>query len=484
MVFNPPNLGEDLMKWKPSRLSHLTIQEQIVDWIKSRIECGDWTVGTKIPTQRQLAEQFSVNRSTVQLAIDELKAEGLLESKMGSGVFVANNSWNVLLDKSQPNWQQHIESSIYKPNYRTIQLINEYEQYDHIIRLGTGELSPELLPTKQIEQSLKAISLDSKSIGYSSPQGSLKLREILCDYLKKRGIQASPENILIVSGALQALQLIAMGLLEEGSVVFHEQPSYLNSVHPFQSAGMRMIPVSRNTNLSDNLRTLKRKRQSLYYCVPTLHNPTGYNWSLEEKKNLYSACNKLQIPIIEDDVYHELLFESSSPAIKSIDTSGQVLYIGSVSKTLSPGLRIGWVVAPPAVIERLADIKMQTDYGSSAFSQEIVAYWISTGLYEQHLVHLREQLKRRATFVENILDQHFKEIATWKKSEGGFYIWLRFNEPIVNKRLFLDLLKQNVLINPGYIYDSSDFHHIRLSYAYASLEELKIGLTSLLERTR
>ncbi|MGQ0440562.1 aminotransferase class I/II-fold pyridoxal phosphate-dependent enzyme, partial [Bacillus sp. B-TM1] len=99
----------------------------------------------------------------------------------------------------------------------------------------------------------------------------------------------------------------------------------------------------------------------------------------EEKKKLSNACKELQIPIIEDDVYHELLFESSFPAMKSFDTSGQVLYIGSVSKTLSPGLRIGWVVAPSPVIERLSDIKMQTDYGSSAFSQEIVSYWISSG---------------------------------------------------------------------------------------------------------
>ncbi|WP_283749568.1 PLP-dependent aminotransferase family protein [Bacillus mycoides] len=472
------------MKWKPNRHSHLTVQEQIVDWIKSHIERGDWTVGTKIPTQRQLATQFNVNRSTVQLALDELRADGLLESKVGSGVFVANNSWNVLLNRSQPNWQQHIESSIHKPNYHTIQLINEYEQMDHIIRLGTGELSPELLPTKQIEQSLKKISLESKAIGYSSPQGSEKLRGILCNYLKKCGIQTAPDNILIVSGALQALQLIAVGLLEEGSIVFQEKPSYLNSVHPFQSNGMRMISVSRDVHLTDNLRTLKRKRQSLFYCVPTLHNPTGHNWSVKEKKDLYSTCKELQIPIIEDDVYHELLFESSSPAIKSFDTSGQVLYIGSVSKTLSPGLRIGWVVAPSPVIGRLADIKMQTDYGSSAFSQEIVAHWISSGLYEKHLITLRKQLKRRATFVEEILEQHFQKIATWKKSEGSFYIWLRFHEPIVNKALFLKLLKQNVLINPGYIYEPSDLHHIRLSYAYASLEELKKGLNILLELSR
>nr|WP_241775807.1 aminotransferase class I/II-fold pyridoxal phosphate-dependent enzyme [Bacillus wiedmannii] len=133
---------------------------------------------------------------------------------------MANNSWNVLLNRSQPNWQQHIESSIHKPNYHKIQLINEYEQMDHIIRLGTGKLSPELLPTKQIKQSLKKISLESKAIGYSSPQGSEKLRGILCNYLKKHGIQTAPENILIVSGALQAIQLIAVGLLEEGFIVF------------------------------------------------------------------------------------------------------------------------------------------------------------------------------------------------------------------------------------------------------------------------
>ena len=108
------------------------------------------------------------------------------------------------------------------------------------------------------------------------------------------------------------------------------------------------------SHLTDNMRTFKRKRQSIFYCVPTLHNPTGQNWSMEEKKRLYNACKELQIPIIEDDVYHELLFEPSYPAIKSFDTSGQVLYIGSVSKTLSPGLRIGWVVAPTPVTEAIS----------------------------------------------------------------------------------------------------------------------------------
>ena len=147
---------------------------------------------------------------------------------------------------------------------------------------------------------------------------------------------------------------------------------------------------------------------------------------------------------------------------------------------MSPGLRIGWVVAPEPVIKRLADVKMQTDYGSSAISQEIVAHWLSSGLYETHIFELRKKLKTRAEFTEKILAKKFGNIATWEKSKGGFYIWLRFNEPVINKELFLKLLKRNVLINPGYIYDSTDYHHIRLSYAYASFEELETGLDNII----
>ena len=468
------------MEWKPDRNSHLSLHVQIVDWMTTHIDRGEWTVGTKLPPQRKLAELLGVNRSTIIEVLDELKAEGLIETKMGGGTFVSNNSWNMLLNKSQPNWHKHIQASSHKPNYHTIQLINEYEQDSSMIRLGTGELSPDLLPTKLLEKSLQSISLHARDIGYSEPKGSKRLRVILSDYLKKRGIHTSSESILIVSGALQALQLISVGLLEQQSIVFQEHPSYLNSVHPFQSAGMQMVSVGWNERLAETLKAARGKKQSLFYTVPTLHNPTGSSLTLSEREQLLKICAELKIPIIEDDVYHELLFGESLPAMKSLDQTGQVLYVGSVSKSLSPGLRIGWVVAPEPVINRLADIKMQTDYGSSAFSQEIVAHWLSTGLYEKHIVSLRQQLKARALLTESILERDFSRIATWEKPQGGFYIWLRFNNPVVNKALFLKLIKQNVLVNPGYIYDPRDLHHIRLSYAYATLEELKEGLHILL----
>lgn len=469
------------MGWQPRRGAQASLQQQIIEWMTGNITRGDWVVGTKLPTQRQLALRFGVNRSTVQQALEELKARGLLEAKVGSGVFVANNSWYVLVKQTQPNWQSYIETSLHKPNYHTIQLINEYEQRDDVIRLGTGELAPSLLPTAEIEASLRELSLQPKVLGYSSPQGSQALRVAICEYVKKRGIQAAPQNVCIVSGALQALQLIAVGLLEQGSIVFQEETSYLNSVHPFQSVGMQMVPVSCNADLHAVLKERKRKRQAIFYAVPTLNNPTGEIWSKIEKEQLYTVCKALRIPIIEDDVYHELVFEGTTEPIKAMDDSGQVLYIGSVSKTLSPGLRIGWIIGPTTVIERLADIKMQTDYGSSAISQEIVLHWLESGKYEEYLEHLRKKLKKRAEFVVEILEEKFSTIASWNQPKGGFYIWLTFKEPIVHKAFFMQLLQHQVLINPGFIYDPHDVHHVRLSYAYATFEELKKGLQILYE---
>lgn len=469
------------MSWRPTKQGEMTLQQQIIQWITRHIERGDWVAGTKLPTQRQLAMQFGVNRSTVQQALEELKSAGILEAKVGSGIYVADNSWHSLITQTQPNWQKYIDTSLHKPNYHTIQLINEYEQRNDVIRLGTGEPAPSLLPTADIEASLKELSLHPKALGYSSPQGNDRLRAAICEYVKKRGIHVKTQNICIVSGALQALQLIAVGLLEQGAIVFQDQTSYLNSVHPFQSVGMQMMAIHRGEQLAQTLAQQKRKRQAVYYAVPTLNNPTGEVWTTHDKKQLYEACKASRIPIIEDDVYHELLFEAATPPLKSMDDSGQVLYIGSVSKTLSPGLRIGWLIGPTTVIERLADIKMQTDYGSSAISQEIVLHWLQSGKYEKHIEDLRQKLQRRAHYVENILKEKFNDLADWNKPKGGFYIWLKFHKPIVDKELFTKLLYRQVLINPGYIYDPQDAHHIRLSYAYGTYEELQSGLEKLYE---
>lgn len=466
------------MEWKPMKQSHQTYHEQIVNWVTERIACGDFPIGMKCPSQRTLAVQFEVNRSTVNTAMEELKAKGLLETRVGSGTFIAQNPWPHLL--SQPKWQRYINESIHKPNIETIQLINDYEQRSDMIRLGTGELALDLLPTKQLEKSLKEIVLKPKAMGYSEPQGSYELRESLCTHLKKRGLETTPSNILIISGALQAFQLVALGLLEPGSFVFQPKASYLNSIHPFQSAGMHMYSIDIHSNIHETLERIKRNKHGLFYAIPTLENPTGRIWTNEEKEDVYETCKQLSIPILEDDVYGELLFEEAAGLpIKAFDQTGNVLYVGSVSKTISPGLRIGWIVGPKVVIQRLADIKMQTDYGSSAISQTILTHWLTSGIYEKSIVKLRGELKTRAHFMERLLVKYFNKIAIWESPKGGFYIWVQFSKPVITKALFVALLEQKIIIHPGYVYEPNNFYHLRLSYAYATLEQMEVGIQKL-----
>ncbi len=203
------------LAWKPQKNSSVPLHQQISDFMKNKIMNGEWTIGTKIPSQRDLAKLFQVNRSTIVTALEELVADGLIESKVGNGTRVINNTWSLLASTPPPDWISYVKSGIHKPNITIIQKINKAEADPNIIRLGTGELSPDLLPNRRMEQLLQINNEQSLSLGYMEPKGSLSLRKTVSTYLKTKGINASTESILIVSGGLQALQLISIGLLKK-----------------------------------------------------------------------------------------------------------------------------------------------------------------------------------------------------------------------------------------------------------------------------
>ena len=155
------------------------------------------------------------------------------------------------------------------------------------------------------------------------------------------------------------------------------------------------------------------------------------------------------------------------------------MYLGTASKSLAAGLRVGWLIGPENVIEHLSDIKMQIDYGTSSLSQEVAAEWITSGLYEEYLLKLRKNLKIRRDYTINILEKYFKDIATWNKPVGGFYIWLKLNVPISLNKLFEITCREGILINPGNVYDFSNNQNLRISYSYSSLTDLERGLKIL-----
>lgn len=464
---------------KLSKSSHLPLYQQVVVYIKNKIISGEWPIGSKLPTQREFAKLFGVNRSTVVTALEELKAEGLIEGKMGASTKVVNNTWTLLANTAPPDWNKFVKTGFYKPNQSIVQEINKAESDLNIIQLGKGELSSELFSVENLHTVMHRCINRIDSLGYEVPKGLLPLRQELSKYLSTIGITCSPDSILIVSGALQALQLISVGLLRQGSTILLEELSYLYSLHIFQSAGMKFSSLSVDNQglIPSDIATKKQRNQSIIYTIPSFHNPTGIVMSEKRRKNLLQVCEKENLPIIEDDVYRELWIDTAPPLpLKAKDRHGQVLYIGSFSKTLSPGLRVGWLVGPEPVINRLADIKMQIDYGSSSLSQWAAAEWLSSGLYAQHLRAVRGNLTIRLHTMLEALEKYLQGIATWNIPKGSFFIWVKILPAIPMQKLFETALDEGVLFYPGSIYSSACTQYLRLSYSYASLSDIKQGI--------
>lgn len=474
------NKKEIKIDWKPNKNLTVPIYRQIVEYISDKIAKGDWIIGNKLPSQRAMSVAFGVNRSTIVSATEELISYGILESDFGGGTRVCSNTWSLLMSLP-PDWNKYIQSGPFKANMPTIQTINKLEFDPRYIRMGTGELSPDLYPNQLVEKILKKMPGRIPSLNYLGTLGLPELTEALAERLKiEQGIQAKPSNILITSGSLQALQLISVCMLERGSNVYTEAPTYLKSLQIFQSAGMNLngIPMDKEGIKYWDIKNAKV--ESLLYTIPTYQNPTGTVMSQKRRKELFNFCQNQRLPMVEDNAYGELWLEEKPPAaIKTYDENGMVLYLGTISKTMAPGLRIGWCVGPEAVVERLGDVKMQVDYGASSVSQWIMTELIENGDFDIYLQDLRKKLKIRRDNAIVALEKNFGDMATWEKPTGGFYIWLKFKKKIPIDKVFNEALKQNVLFNPGNVYDYMENHAIRISYAYATPEDLTKALEIL-----
>lgn len=469
--------------WKPDRLSKIPLFKQIYDFIISKIASGEWSIGMKIPTQLELSKAFEVNRSTIVEVYDELKAQGFIESQKSAGTVIINNTWSLLTSNAPLDWNKKISESIHKPNLDIVKIINDTECGENFIKLGAGEISKDLMPLKFMKKIFKKLSSEINYLGYEEQRGILPLRKEISKYLAKKEIFVEPEKILIVSGALQALNLISTSLLHRSSMILTEKPSYLQSLTLFDSYGINLSGVNMDyegLKLDDVLKQCVLKKPDLLYTIPSYQNPTNIVMPEKRRRELLELCEKERLAIIEDDVYGDLWFESPPPKpIKAYDKNGGVLYVGSISKTLSAGMRIGWIVANENIISRLADVKMQTDYGSSNLSQWICYEFFKSGDYEKYLEELRFNLKQRRDFTLEILKEHFKDIAYWNIPTGGFYVWLVLKKHISPYGLFESCYKKGVIINPGQLYDHLDKNSLRISFACSSKEELEIGLIKL-----
>jgi GntR family transcriptional regulator of abcA and norABC len=440
------------MEWKPNRLDDKPIYKQIAEYIEYRISSGEYPPGSLLPSERVLAKELNVNRSTIVTAYEELRASGLIISKKGSGTrvspFIVDNP-----KERVPNWNRYVVGGSLLPNIPLVRRILKETHNKDLIDLATGELSPDLFPQEQFQKMMKERNFNFH-LGYENPQGNFQLRETIVDHVKKyKNIDSTASSILITSGAQQALHLIVQCLLKPGDSVAIEDPSYCYSLPIFKSIGLKvhLLPVDKNGVNPDDLLALHRKhRIRMVFLNPTFQNPTGVSLHPERRKKILNIAAEYGIPIIEDDPYTLTAFDKEPfPTLKSMDQYGVVLYISSLSKIVSSGLRIGWIIGPERVITRLSDAKQQIDFGHSIFPQWIANEFLLSSYFHEHIHKLRLELKKRRDTIVALLKEHLRDQVEFFIPEGGIHLWCKVKAPVNEVKLLEASIDQGVIFVPG-----------------------------------
>ncbi|MEN3089920.1 MAG: PLP-dependent aminotransferase family protein [Staphylococcus pseudoxylosus] len=455
--------------------------KEVASYIRNNIISGDWFYDMRIPSHRELAKQFKVNRVTVIKSIEILEIEGFVYTKKGSGTYV-----NDYLDESfiQNKWNEMMEWSSRTRSQYTVQLINKLETNDDYIHISKGELGKDLIPDIKLRNAMRKVSgyVGDLSFGYNNGYGYIKLRELIAQRLRDEGMNINSKNVLITSGALHAIQLLVIGFLSQNTYIFSNTPSYIDSTHVFNVLNMKNVKLTYNeiNDFKNVLNNYSRIKDKALYIESNFNNPTGKSITKESREQIIKISKQLKLPIIEDDIYKDIWFdEIPLESLKSLDTNGNVIHISSFSKSIAPAIRIGWAIASEKVIEQLADIRMQIDYGSSILSQMVVYELLKSGDYDSHVERLRLILKDKRDYMTGILEENFSEVATWEAPKGGFFIWVNFNTDINIRKLFSKLIeKEKILINPGYIYGSEE-NTVRFSFAYESRKNIKYTLIKI-----
>ena len=448
------------------------IFKKVIQLIEYYIEQGILISGERLLSERELAKQLQVNRSTIVHALDFLTERGVLIRKRGSGTYVNNQKWGMQV-YSTINWR--LPGHFFYQNKQTLyqQKIDKLRNSKtQIYDLANGDLPTDLIPKLQLpnisshELVMHEKQSDQLQLGLPS------LKEQIVHYMKACfAMQVDSDEILITSGTQQSLFLITQGLLKPGDAIGIESPSYFYSLPLFQAAGLRLYGIECDAQgiMLESLKKVVEQHQVKWlFLNPVFQNPMGFVMSDKRKKRILDFCRSQCIGIVEDDAYSNLAFSDNlaiSP-IKKFDNNDQVIYLGSLSKYIGRNIRIGWMIAPRAVIENLAKIRQHIDSGLSILPQLLAEQYLKNH-YLAHQQLLREKLKYRSEQLMNWLNTKFNGEITYQPSLGGFHLYA--NLPVTNtaqELMFLNhLLSQGIIVAQGSDFGDS-LGKVRLSYGH------------------
>ncbi len=359
-----------------------------------------------------------------------------------------------------------------------------------IIPLAAGNPAPDAFPVDAVREIAKEILNETPidALQYGVSEGYEPLRKKVSDWMKEReGIGEEFDSTLIVSGATQVMDLVTKVLCNEGDTVICEEPSFIGSLNCFRSYGCKLkgIPVEADgmnvDALEEALSTTENVR--FIYTIPNFQNPSGATMSLEKRKRLYELAKKHNVIILEDNPYGDLRVSGEKlPTIKSMDKDGIVIYAGSFSKILSPGIRVAYAIGPSAVLAKMTVGKQASDVHTAMLNQMIVYKWLSEHNPEKHIEKIQEIYRNKLNLMCNCIDKELGDFLSYVKPEGGLFVWCRLPENVNMLEFVKKCVDKKVAVVPGNAFlvnDTDESHYIRLNFSTPSDEKIVLGVKAL-----
>lgn len=448
---------------------------KVIRLILQGIEQGELLPGEQLPPERQLAQDLGINRSTIQRAINELVSQGILLRQQGSGTWVNSGKWGIL--SSHVNWRNYMTTNRLSDPESFMVRLNQLRNRPDVINLA--DVKTENSPFQQIalpSTSMQDLLQQNNATDMSGATAlKAQIRRHLAPYLN----QLLPnDQLLITSGAQQAFFLIAQGLLSYGDAIAVEAPSYLYQLALFQVAGIRVFGVPLNDNGGLALDTL----QQLYYqhhlkfvfVNPTNQNPTTKTMPLPERQALVARCRQLNLPIVEDDPFGFTLAlrQQHLPTLKQLDPNN-VIYIGSLSEFSGPETRIGWLIAPPAIVSRLSEIRQQMESGISIFSQYVATQLLKQPNLSELVMHQLQKLHQQRLRLINLLAPFVQQgCLTYQIPTLGSTLWVKILcQQAMTRADYQIFLDHQLLVLPDFLFGSHD-NYVRLSYSQLPTDDV------------
>ncbi len=463
-----------------------TRYQQVADHISDQIRSGLLKAGEKTPSVRQCASEMGMSISTVIRGYELLQDQMLIEPRPQSGFYVR--------PQYQPSEAPEISQPVVKPSEVNIDNLAvsllQLTQDKNLIQLGTAPPNTDVPSVKQLNRIMtKIIREDDGFLGdYDPPPGNKNLRRQIARRMLNAGVKVHPDEIVITTGCQEAMTLCIRAVTKPGDTVVVESPSYFGTLKAIESMGLKAleIPTHAKTGISRTALELAIREWNVSACIltPNFSNPLGYCMSDEDKKALRATLKQANIPIIEDDIYSELTYGTQRPkAIKAFDESGDasnVLLCSSLSKSLSPGLRIGWAI-PGLWLEEVTHLKVSSTMAGATLPSLTAARYLEMGIFDRHLRQMRRYYKEQRDYFLHLATLHMPKDIRLTHPEGGYVIWLELDKKINSMTLYEQALEEGISIAPGPLFSVSGQYKnfIRINYGKATKEQLEQAMIVL-----